>query len=45
MEKSTEDAQVLIEKMVSNNYQWANERGNSRRVADIYEIDTQLFKS
>lgn len=40
MAKSTEEAQGLIEEMASNNYQWANERGNQRRSAGMYELDT-----
>ena len=39
MGKSAEDAQQLIEKMVSNNYQWVNKRGLHRRTANMYEID------
>ena len=45
MGKSTEDAQALIGEMTFNNYQWANERGNSTRVVGMYEIDTLKFLS
>ena len=39
MKKSIKNAQSLIEKMASSNYQWTNKRGNSRRTASMYEID------
>ncbi|XP_027181793.1 uncharacterized protein LOC113780176 [Coffea eugenioides] len=40
MEKSAEKAQQLIEEMTANNYQWANERGNTRRTAGMLGVDT-----
>ncbi|XP_027165399.1 uncharacterized protein LOC113765424 [Coffea eugenioides] len=40
MGKSPQEAQSLIEEMAANNYQWANERGNPRRHADMIEMDT-----
>ncbi|XP_027120640.1 uncharacterized protein [Coffea arabica] len=40
MGKSAEEAQQLIEEMVANNYQWANERDNTRRTASMLEVDT-----
>nr|XP_027109356.1 uncharacterized protein LOC113729231 [Coffea arabica] len=40
MGKTAEEAQQLIEEMAANNYQWANERGNTRRTAGMLEVDT-----
>nr|XP_027062041.1 uncharacterized protein LOC113688428 [Coffea arabica] len=40
MGKTTEEAQQLIEEMAANNYQWTNERGNTRRTAGMLEVDT-----
>ncbi|XP_071902644.1 uncharacterized protein [Coffea arabica] len=40
MGKTAEEAQQLIEEMAANNYQWANERGNTKRTAGMLEIDT-----
>ncbi|XP_071933622.1 uncharacterized protein [Coffea arabica] len=40
MGKTAEEAQQLIEKMAANNYQWANERGNSRKTVGMLEVDT-----
>ncbi|XP_027171773.1 uncharacterized protein LOC113771386 [Coffea eugenioides] len=40
MGKTAEEAQQLIEKMAANNYQWANERGNTKRTAGMLEVDT-----
>ena len=39
MGKSPEEPQNLIEEMAANNYQWANERGNPRRPADMIETN------
>ncbi|XP_071917054.1 uncharacterized protein [Coffea arabica] len=40
MGKITREAQQLIEEMATNNYQWANERGKTRRTAGMLEVDT-----
>ncbi|XP_027181977.1 uncharacterized protein LOC113780369 [Coffea eugenioides] len=40
MGKTAEETQQLIEEMAANNYQWANERGNTRRTASMLEVDT-----
>ncbi|XP_071939793.1 uncharacterized protein [Coffea arabica] len=40
MGKSAKEAQQLIEEMAANNYQWANERGNTRRTVGMLEVDT-----
>ncbi|XP_027156543.1 uncharacterized protein LOC113757463 [Coffea eugenioides] len=40
MGKKVEEAQQLIEEMAANNYQWANERGNTRRTVGMLEVDT-----
>ena len=39
MGKSPEEAQELIEEMAANNYQWANERGNPKKSAGMYEVN------
>ena len=39
MAKSPQETQNLIEKMVTNNYQWANKRGNPTRQVGMIEID------
>ena len=40
MGKSPQETQILIEKIAVNNYQWANEQGNSRRQTCMIEMDT-----
>nr|XP_027071853.1 uncharacterized protein LOC113696672 [Coffea arabica] len=40
MGKSPQEAHNLIEEMAANNYQWANERGNTRRHVGMIEMDT-----
>ncbi|XP_027169461.1 uncharacterized protein LOC113769193 [Coffea eugenioides] len=39
MGKTAEESQQLIEEMAANNYQWANEQGNTRRTAGMLEVD------
>ena len=39
MGKSANETQQIIEEMVANNYQQANERDNRRKHANIYELD------
>ncbi|XP_027169924.1 uncharacterized protein LOC113769792 [Coffea eugenioides] len=40
MGKTAEEAQQLIEEMAANNYQWANEQGNRRKIAGMLKVDT-----
>ncbi|XP_062103987.1 uncharacterized protein LOC133815123 [Humulus lupulus] len=39
MRKSANEAYDLLEEMANNNQQWPSERGNSKKVAGLHEID------
>ena len=39
IDKSIENAYEFLEEMASSSYQWTTNRGNSKRLANIYEID------
>ena len=39
MGKSANESQQLIEEMAANNYQWTNDRGNTKRHAGMNELN------
>ncbi|PON44675.1 hypothetical protein TorRG33x02_330330, partial [Trema orientale] len=39
LSKTTDEAQLSLEEMASNNYQWPNERSILKRVANVNEVD------
>ncbi|KAI3465183.1 hypothetical protein Pfo_021846 [Paulownia fortunei] len=44
MSKTTNEAHILLEDMVTNSYQWPSERSFMKKIADVLEVDlfTQL---
>mgnify|MGYP001580085832 FL=1 len=39
MGKSANESQQLIEEMAANNYQWTNDRGNTKRHVGMNELN------
>ncbi len=43
MEKIMTQALELLERVALHNYEWSNEKGNTRRTTGILEVDTLIM--